>query len=117
MYQRKDASFMAILFVEWMSPKFKLGMKWKWCEIFVGASNEACGDQSFSKEKKSKKKNFMTILLVKWLIREFTLKIKYEIKIYVIVGVWQEWYEDQTFKEKHKKQKIPIVSWLCEKSL
>jgi len=82
MYQKKDARFMTILFVEWMSPEFKLGMKWKWCDFFVGASNEACGDQSFSRNFFFFKfKKFMTILLVKWLIQEFRLKIKYEIKI------------------------------------
>jgi hypothetical protein len=47
----------------------------------VGASNEACGDQSFSRKIFKNKKKFMTILLVKSLIQEFRLKIKYEIKI------------------------------------
>jgi hypothetical protein len=31
----------------------------------VGASNEACGDQSFSRKNKKNKENFMTIVLVK----------------------------------------------------
>jgi hypothetical protein len=49
--------------------------------FFVGASNEACGEQSFSRKIKKTKKKFMTLLLVKLLIQEFRLKIKYEIKI------------------------------------